>query len=173
VSATPYSDVDDLLIGATALPKGMEPQKYVDDAANEIDSKIGFIYVTPVDISETSTTKRPVRLLLKRLNNHLATGRLITALSSNSQRTDLQPYGASLIREVLAVLDRIESGDLILAGAELVAPEGDEELPTSGPLIFNVDAESNVEAFYDRIANPYYCYTPWELHTPNSSGLVA
>jgi hypothetical protein len=163
-----YSAVEDLLVGATALPKALVPQMYVDDAANEIDSIIGFIYKTPVDISETSTAVRPVRLLLKRLNNHLATGRLITAMSSNSQRTDLQPYGASLIREVLAVLQQIQSGDLVLDGAERVPPADGSVANPTGPQIFNVDSESQVEAFYDRIANPNYCFAPWATQNPGS-----
>lgn len=168
----PYSAVEDMLIGQTALPKGLDPQKYVDDAADEIDSAIGFIYLTPVDMSDTSPVIRPVRLLLKRLNNHLATGRFITAISSNSQRTDLQPYGASLIREVLAVLQQIQNGELALTGAPLLPALPGEELPPTGPLIYNVDPESQVEAFYDRIANPNYCYAPWNV-APSLGGLVA
>lgn len=169
----PYSEVEDMLLGQTALPKGLDPQKYVDDAADEIDSAIGFTYVTPVDMSDTSPVIRPVRLLLKRLNNHLATGRFITAISSNSQRTDLQPYGASLIREVLLVLQQIQNGDLTLTGAPLLPPPaGQTDLPQTGPLIANVDSESQVEAFYDRIANPYYSFTPWQTTTP-AAGFVA
>lgn len=169
----PYCEVEDLLVGATALPKGMDPQKYVDDAANEIDSTIGFIYVTPVDVSETSSVKRPVRLLLKRLNVHLATGRLITAMSSNNQRTDLHPYGASLIKEVVAVLQQIATGDITLAGAALVTPDGSTVPAASGPLIANLDAESNVESFYNRIANPGFSYPAgWYGPGNNDTGLV-
>lgn len=169
----PYCKVEDLLVGSTALPKGMEPQAYVDGAADEIDMRIGFTYVTPVDITETSPVERPVRLILKTLNVHLATGRLCLALAKNAQRTDLEPYGASLVRDALAMIGQIERGEITLIGAERVVREGSEATFT-GPQILNVDAESNVEAFYDRVANPNY----WYLGTPRGSaetdaGLVA
>jgi hypothetical protein len=56
-----YSSVEDLLIGKIPLPVGVDPQKYVDDATDEVDSYIGFTYVTPVDVSNTSPVDRPVR----------------------------------------------------------------------------------------------------------------
>jgi hypothetical protein len=169
----PYCKVEDLLVGSTALPKGMEPQAYVDGAADEIDMRIGFTYVTPVDIGESSAVERPVRLILKTLNVHLATGRLCLALAKNAQRTDLEPYGASLVRDALAMIGQIERGEITLIGAVRIEREGSGDQFT-GPQIYNQDAESNVESFYDRIANPNYCY----LGVPRGSaetdaGLVA
>jgi hypothetical protein len=119
-----YCKVEDLLVGSTALPKGMEPQAYVDGAADEIDMRIGFTYVTPVDISETSPVERPVRLILKTLNVHLATGRLCLAMAKNAQRTDLEPYGASLVRDALAMIGQIERGEITLIGAVRVVQDG-------------------------------------------------
>ena len=166
-----YCEATDLLVGDMPLPKALRPQQYVDDAADEIDSMIGFIYATPVDIvSDGTPVKRPVRLLLKRLNVLLASGRLITAMSSNSQRSDLHPYGASLIREATDVLKQIAAGDLLLPGVPPADPEASDT--STGPLIANIDAESNVESFYNRIANPGYSFGP--LVVPgNSDGLVA
>lgn len=169
----PYCDVEDLLVGSTALPKGMEPQAYVDGAADEIDMRIGFTYVTPVDITETSPVERPVRLILKTLNVHLATGRLCLAMAKNAQRTDLEPYGASLVRDALAMVGQIERGEITLIGAARIVRTG-EEAPFTGPQIFNQDAESNVEAFYDRISNPNYFYCgPPRGSVETDSGLVA
>jgi hypothetical protein len=39
-----YSAVTDLLTGDLPLPSYVSPVKFVDDAADEIDSKIGFLY---------------------------------------------------------------------------------------------------------------------------------
>jgi hypothetical protein len=168
-----YCKVEDLLVGSTALPKGMEPQAYVDGAADEIDMRIGFTYVTPVDISETSPVERPVRLILKTLNVHLATGRLCLAMAKNAQRTDLEPYGASLVRDALAMIGQIERGEITLIGAVRVVRTGEDPAFT-GPQIFNQDAESNVEAFYDRVSNPnyFYCGLP-RSSVETDSGLVA
>ncbi|HWI68184.1 MAG TPA: hypothetical protein VNS88_07365, partial [Nitrospiraceae bacterium] len=71
-----YSEVTDLLTGNVPTPAYLSPQKYVDDAADEIDSKIGFVYETPIDVTYSSSNPvtRPVRLLLKRINNFLASG---------------------------------------------------------------------------------------------------
>ena len=168
----PYSEPSDLLVGDMPLPRGMKPQSYVDDAADEIDSTIGFIYETPVDIAtDTTTVARPVRLLLKRLNNLLASGRLIQAMTVGGQRQELHAYGASLVNQALDVLKQIQAGDLVLEGVPLIEnPDNPEKF--SGPQIFNLDAESNVESFYDRIANPYYSFGVERL-TFNPDGLIA
>lgn len=151
-----YSEESDLLIGDIPLPRGLRPQKYVDDATNEIDSFIGFIYQTPVDVTEASLVARPARLLLKRIANQLASGRLIMAQSTGSQRMELHAYGARLVNEATAVLRQIANGEILLPGALPV--DGVDEGNFTGPQIANLDPESNVEAFYNRIANPTYFY---------------
>lgn len=154
----PYSEESDLLVGDMPLPKGMRPQKYVDDATNEIDSVIGFIYKTPVPMLDDSPAVRPTRLLLKRLANMLATGRLIMAMTTGGQRLELHAYGADLVRQAVATLAQIGSGEIVLAGAELLDPVAGDDPAFTGPQIANVDDESNVEAFYDRVANPNYLF---------------
>lgn len=160
----PYSEESDLLVGDMPLPKGMRPQKYVDDAGDEIDSVIGFIYKTPVPMLDTSPVVRPARLLLKRLNNMLASGRLIMAMTTGGQRLELHAYGADLVRQALITLTQIGNGEILLAGAEMLDPVEGEDPAFTGPQIYNVDEESNVEAFYDRVANPNYLFlTPNQL----------
>lgn len=156
-----YCETTDLLVGDIPLPKGLRPQQYVDSAANEIDMHIGFIYETPVNIAEDSPVVRPARLLLRELCIKLASGRLILAMSTVAQRTELHAYGASLVTEALAILGRISSGEIILTGATQV-PSDDEDGNFTGPQIHNVDPESNVEAFYDRVANPNYFFGPMD-----------
>jgi hypothetical protein len=151
-----YSSVEDLLTGNVPLPTYLDPQKFVNDAAKEIDSKIGFLYVTPVNVSTDieKPVSRPVRLLLERINNHLASGRLLMALDSAGEDTRVHAYALRLVDEASMALEAIASGKIDLDGAPKL-DEGDDVRPTS-VLIGNLDAESNVEAFYDRIANPNF-----------------
>ena len=149
-----YSTTNDLLLGGIPIPAGLQAQKFVNDAADEVDSQIGMLYITPVDVN-SSTLVRPVKLLLKRLNNFIATGRLILAVTSNNEDDRLHAYGLSLLKEANEALHMIASGQVVLDGA----PVTDANVPrVSVPLIGNLDSESNVEAFYDRIANPTYLW---------------
>ena len=150
-----YSVEGDLLLGNIPLPTYASPAKYIQDAQNEIDSVIGFIYETPLDLSDTSELVKPARLMIKRISNWLATGRIVLAISAGSEQHDLNAYGTSLVKQASLLLEQIGCGDVVLEGA---IPVDGKEIPFSGPQIFNVDPESNVEAFYDRIANPNYGY---------------
>lgn len=144
-----YCTTDDLLIGDIPTTAVLTPAKAVQDAADEIDSKIGFRYSTPVDVTPTGPTPRPVLLLLKRLNAHLASGRLIMAAAAAGSQDNVHAYGASLVREVTRTLNQIAEGELDLDGLEPLSPE-----PVRAPLIFNVDPRSQVEGFYDTLTNP-------------------
>lgn len=150
-----YSAVGDLLTGNIPLPGYISAQKFVDDAGDEIDSKIGFIYKTPVDVSDTEANKtsRPARLLLKRISNFLASGRLLMAVDAGGENDQVHAYALKLVSDATAALDMIVSGKVVLDGAE---QEDTDAIQPTTPLINNLDAESNVEAFYDRIANPNF-----------------
>lgn len=150
-----YSEVTDLLTGDIPLPVYLDVNKVLADAADEIDSHLGFIYVTPVDMTDNGPTVRPARLLLKRISVHLSSGRIIMAADAGGQNMQLQAYGRYLIGEAQAALAAIENGTIDLEGAIRLPSAATD--PT-GPLIHNVDAESNVEAFYDRLANPAYSF---------------
>lgn len=152
-----YSVVGDLLTGKIPTPDYLDLQKIVDDAADEIDSKIGVVYTTPIDISENGPVSRPARLLLKRINNFIATGRLILAVASPTENSQIHAYGWYLIREATTAINAIVRGDIELTGATLIEVATE---PDALPLIGNMDVESNVEAFYDRIGNPNYHYYP-------------
>lgn len=151
-----YSSKDDLLLGSIPISSELNPDKIVQDASDEIDSKLGHIFDTPFDLNEATTDlERPARLLIKRINNFLATGRLILAVASPEENQNLHAYGWQLIQEANAAIAAIISGDITLEGVTLLEKENAQ---VSTPLINNLDAESNVEAFYDRIANPDYVY---------------
>lgn len=162
-----YSATTDLLTGNVPVPSYLSPQKFVDDAADEIDSKIGFLYSTPIDIvSVDSTVPRPARLLLKRINNFLASGRLLLAAAAGQEDSQLHAYGWSLIQEATIALNAIASGAITIEGATRI-DTGDEAAVTA-VIINNLDPESTVEAFYNRIANPNYSYgnKDWEGNAP-------
>lgn len=161
----------DLVLGGIPVPTGIDKDKIVADAADEIDSKIGMRYVTPIDVSGSSLVPRPVKLLLKRINVALASGRLILAADSNGEDQQLHAYGLSLISEANAALEAIASGEIILAGVD-AAPEYSPVVST--PQIDNLDPESNVEAFYNRIAAPGYVFSgfPYTERYGNEQGMV-
>lgn len=146
-----YSEVSDLLTGQIPLPGTIDASKFVLDATDEVDSFVGFIYETPIDVSDTSPVIRPVRLLLKRLANQIASGRLIMAAAAGSEQNRTHAYGRQLVAEAMKVLKDIQDGEIILVGAPLVTGT---EAPSTAPMIANEDAESNVSAFYDRVLAP-------------------
>ena len=87
-----YSEVGDLLIGDMPVGVLTSKQKFVDDATNEIDSYIGVRYVTPLSLADTDPSTgwpnaipRHVRLHISRINNHLASGRLILAVAAGGE----------------------------------------------------------------------------------------
>lgn len=162
-----YSVVTDLLTGNIPTPQSLSPAKFVQDAADEIDGEIGHIYETPIDVSEGGPVDRPARLLLKRISNHLASGRLMMAAAAGSQKLEVHAYANKLVEEAKASLAMIASGEVPLKGA--VRRDTSEESFT-GPQIFNKDPESNVDAFYDRVVNPGYTFFPSGL--PLSDRLV-
>jgi hypothetical protein len=91
-------------------------------------------------------------------------------LTQSQEDTRLHAYGYSLVQDAQLALAQIASGELVL---ELPPVEGaDVEVAVTAPLIDNVDSESNVEAFYDRIANPSYFYWPYGIPRNTNSEII-
>lgn len=145
-----YSEVDDLLLGELSAPSNVKTGKYVQDATDEIDSKLGFIYVTPIVIDPNGEF-RASYLLLKRIANYLASGRLVLANAASREEQFLNAYGSSLVKEATAALDALASGTMPLPGAIFL---NSEDKGTSGPIINNLDQQSNVESFYAFATDP-------------------
>lgn len=142
-----YSTKDDLLIGDIPLaPRYGDGSRFVDLAADEIDSQIGHIYVTPIALADTPEN-RPARLLLKKINNFIASGRIILDMALAGEDRELQSYGRSLLSEGLTLLKQVTNGDIRIPGAD---PLPGTEAATSGPTIVNEDPDSLVASFYDR-----------------------
>lgn len=150
-----YSAVGDLLIGD--LPSPANAAKYVQDAADEIDSKLGLRYQTPIVVDD-SPANRITNLTLKRINNWLASGRLIVAQAASAETQYQHAYGRQLIQDAEAALTMLSNGEMILPGAEFVNPT---ETGVSGPMIDNLDAASNVESFYTFVQQDPRTYVPF------------
>lgn len=139
--ATYYSSTGDLLLGDMELGENFDSERYVRAAHNEINSRLGFIYVLPIEVEAESASA----LLLNKICNFLASGRLILAQAVGGEDQQVQAYGRSLIRDAFTELGLILNGDLPLQDAELIGGSPAARVPS----IKNRDAVSAVEAFED------------------------
>lgn len=155
-----YSQVSDLLLGSVPLPAYMDAGVAIQSAADEIDAVIGMTYVTPVQITDSPST-RASKLMLKKANSMLASGRIIMAMDAGGQDTDIHKYGRYLISEAEKIVTAIATGQVTLQGATLLSgsPGG------TAPVIVNQDATSAVDSFYDNFKPRLVCPPryPWWL----------
>lgn len=147
----PYSETGDLLTGNIPLPGALVPAKFIDDAADEIDGALGHLYVTPFVLDVNDPAVRPSALVLKRISNLLASGRLIMAADAGGQDQQLHAYGLSLIQEAHAALTKLRESSDTLPGAEPLPPVDDPNATVRGPRILNEDDHSHVAAFYEYV----------------------
>lgn len=139
-----YCKPTDLLIGDVTLSGAMSRESFVNDAADEMDARIGFVYVLPL----AGLAPHAV-VLLKMINARLASGRLLMSMSSVSENHDVHRYGEWLIKEAYADLTNICNQTINLVGAVLIAD------PTPNvATIYNRDEESAVEVFEDAFMRP-------------------
>jgi phage gp36-like protein len=134
-----YSQVTDLLTGDLTIGGGVNKDRYVQDATDEINSRIGFMYLLPL----TPTPATHILLTLKRCANLIATGRMILALGVGGEDGSQHSYGESLLHEGQMLLSAIECGQISL-GCDKIAVQGDGNAPT----ILQTDSLSSVDAFY-------------------------
>lgn len=161
-----YSEVGDLLLGD--LPNPRDAEKWVQDATDEINSKLGLRYVVPIVVDQTVPANLVTVLLLKRINNHLASGRLLCAKAASASQQEVNQYGMSLLREAISALNSLVAGEMTLPGATFIDAE---DVGQSGPIISNLDAQSNVEAFYGMVTTPAsYPGQSWPVIYPAGSG---
>lgn len=156
-----YCTYTDLLIGDIPLAsKYGNGTGFVNFAADEIDSQIGHIYVTPVVFDESTPEKvatvRPSKLLLKKINVLLASGRIILDMAAGGEDNTLHAYGMSMAREALALLKQITDSQIRLTDAPVLVPVG-TEVQNNSVSIRQEDSESLVSRFYtDRRGYQYY-----------------
>lgn len=120
-----YSETGDLLLGDMLLG-GLDPQKYVDDAARDMDAKLGWLYKLP--LREKDKTPGPESwkqlpqhevLTLRQINNKLASGKLILAMAVGQEGTAVHAYGLHLVQEGTAELLLLANGTIDLGAVKL------------------------------------------------------
>lgn len=160
-----YSAVGDLLLDGVLLATGFNKQKFVDDAAEEMDSKLGWLYALPIhpegmdpgEVGPTSWQDLPTHqvILLKQINNRLASGRLILAIATPGEQTTLHAYGYHLVQQALADLMFLANGDLDM-DAEKATPSSAFE--SKAPAWQNPDSESLLLGFEESVMRgvPFY-----------------
>jgi len=139
-----YSGIDDLLIGDLLIPDSFSKEKFIGDAADEIDARLGYVYVLPLTQDGTAPLPDHELKLLKLISNKMASGRLILALDVAGEDTALHAYGYRLVTEANNDLMALANG-----AADLTAvrrPVGGT-VRDMAPAIVNHDEESAVDMF--------------------------
>ena len=170
----PYVEEEDLLLGELSgmLPASVSPTQYLDMTGEEIDSKLGVLYVVPIDIAILPNSQGS---LIKSIQRKLASGRIIMSATISHSETSVHAYGMQLVKEALMELMAIANGDVVLVGAERVTGDGtprgdvpDAETTDSlarVPTASNRDALSAVETFEKNFMTQYVLpteFTTWE-----------
>lgn len=134
-----YCNAGDLLIGDIELSSMLSEESFVRDAAQEMDARLGFVYILPiVGIPAHAQT------LLKQINARLASGRLLMSIAAPAEDNSVHRYGEWLIKQAYDDLYAICNGSIILGSATL-APD---PTPNSASIV-NYDEESAFDQFYN------------------------
>lgn len=160
---TGYSTADDMLLGDLQVSSAEPLVKYIALAADEIDVALAPLYVTPIEFKDKNgmplPNDAPGRLALKNISARLATGRYIMASAAAASKEEVQQYGLYLLQEALAALRVLAGGDVILDGAEEKPRDPEKNDSPMLPLVMNVDAVSQVDAFYGMTFNGTSLFT--------------
>jgi hypothetical protein len=147
-----YCTRENLLVGDIPFSPN-EQDRYVNEAADEMDGDIGAEYNLPLPLD---LMPPHVRLKLKNCNAMLASGRLLLSRASHGQDTSIHAYGASLVKEAKAIIGAIKTGQFELAGASRrIAQTGG-----NAPTIINYDRTSAVDTFYGQLGRPGDLWRP-------------
>lgn len=144
-----YCAEADLIAGNIPAADGVK-KTYVDAASEEMDSYLSAQYVTPISVNVADPRQKQTSLTLKRINAHLASGRLITSMGTGGEDTEVHAYGLMLITESLNALKALASGAPDLYGATKHNQDDEGAVPESDlrGKVFNGDLQSEVDAFY-------------------------
>jgi hypothetical protein len=150
-----YCAVSDLRTGDIRLPPYLgTPEQIIKKASDEIDAALGHIYKTPINFpviqGVDEATYRPAKLTLKKINWLIASGRSMLDMAAVGEDTTQHAYGLGMLKEGLALLKQIETGEMRLTGAELIESGETDAEDFTGPSIHNEDPASLVETFYQQ-----------------------
>lgn len=155
-----FSTTADLLLGDLELTREDLAQKYVDQAFDEMRAKLGWVYALPLRPAEPSNFAATEdswqqlpdheKLLLKDINNKIASGRYIMAQDVGGEDTTLHAYGYALLREGQSDLMALANGVVNLTAKRYVI---EEEVLASArtPSIINEDEESLLLGFENSV----------------------
>lgn len=151
-----YAGVSDLLLGDLAVSEQVDRQKFVDLAAEEMDSKLGWVYRLPlappnVDPSATSwmALQPHEAATLKSINSRLASGRLILSLAVAAEGTQLHALGWHYVSSALEDLMVIANGAIDLTAVRIGA--SDSAYRNDAPSVSQYDDESLLSAFENTV----------------------
>lgn len=138
----PYCTEADLLVKDVLQAPGSTRQDWVDRAAEEMDSYLGYRYVIPLIAGPQFQQIIPHEvIILKQINAKLASGRYILAQAANEEDDRLHAYGWSLVQDAIGQLLAIKDGRVDLRSvATLSGDQGDESNRLPG--VTNEDEES-------------------------------
>ena len=158
-----YSEVADLLLGDLLVSESVDRQKFVDLAAREIDSKLGWVYELPLHVAGATANATSWQALpqheadtLRDINNKLATGRLILSLYVAGEDTQLHALGWHYVNSALEDLMVIANGTVDLTAVRIGV--ADEHYRDNVPSISQYDDESLLLGFEETVmkGNPWY-----------------
>lgn len=171
-----YCELEDLLIGQVRdrLPPQVVPNDFIEAASDEIDSKLGFVYVTPFIIDQGQSNSLPAfqAKLIRDICKKLASGRILLAATSAMEQSTIHAYGASLVRDAMVSLIAVANGDVRLSVIRVDAdgnprasePDSPEKADRFAfiPGARNRDLRGGVEAFEDNFMTPgVWLRDPW------------
>lgn len=143
----PYSTVGDMLVGDMMFPAGFDKQKYVTIAAEEMDAKLGVLYALPLAPLEGAELPLHERLLLKTINNKLASGRLIMDIAIGSEQAAVHAYASRMVNEATRELVLLANGEVDLSAVRREVAEAALRVPS----VTNVDEESLLLGFENTV----------------------
>ena len=158
----PYSTASDLLFSETTLVlgAGFDKQKFVTTAAEDMDAKLGFLYVLPLtpdpdldDDAGNPLTTLPTheQLLLKSINNKLASGRIFMTIRGSADGDRQHVYGTQLVNEAIAELMMLANGDVALSAIRKADGTQINTASQRSPKITNHDSDSLVDGFEEMV----------------------
>jgi hypothetical protein len=154
-----YCATEDLLIQPDMiLPVSLEKSRFIEFASSDMDAKLGYIYVTPINLSALPQNQAK---LLRSICAKLASGRLIMAAAMTSQDSAVHQYALFLVRQAETDLMSIANGQVDLT-APLVDFRGspieggishpqDVDPYARVPTGWNPDRSSMVNAFEETV----------------------
>jgi hypothetical protein len=146
-----YCEKSDLKYGQLPIAQVVDVNKYINDAADEIDIALGTRFITPVELdTDAHNEQRTLELILKKINSDIASGRVILAVTISNEDLQTNAYGMALLKAGCATLDALASGAYNYPG--LVPLPGSPEERSNTIVVRNQDSQSGVDAFYQSVA---------------------